>query len=85
MPEVSRFLGILIAMYYNDHAPPHFHAKYGAYEVVVRIDDGVVDGRFPRRALNLVLEWYDLHRSELAENWDLARQRKPLRRIDPLE
>ena len=85
MPEISRFLGIVIAMYYNDHAPPHFHAKYGDHEITVRIADGVVDGRFPRRALNLVLEWYNLHRAELIEDWELARERKPLRRIDPLE
>jgi hypothetical protein len=85
MPEISRFLGVVIAMYYNDHAPPHFHAKYGAYEVTVRIEDGVVEGRFPRRALNLVLEWYNLHRAELLEDWNLARERRPLRRIDPLE
>jgi hypothetical protein len=85
VPEISRFLGIVIAMYYNDHAPPHFHAKYGAFEITVRIVDGVVEGRFPRRALNLVLEWYNLHQAELLEDWNLARDRKPLRRIDPLE
>lgn len=85
MPEISRFLGIVIAMYYNDHAPPHFHAKYGAFEITVRITEGVVEGRFPRRALNLVLEWYSVHQTELLEDWELARERKPLRRIDPLE
>ncbi|MEQ8765466.1 MAG: DUF4160 domain-containing protein [Planctomycetota bacterium] len=85
MPEISRFLGIVIAMYYNDHAPPHFHARYGAFEITVSIADGVVEGRFPRRALNLVLEWYSLHQAELLEDWDLARERKPLHRIDPLE
>ena len=85
MPEISRFLGIVIAMYYRDHAPPHFHARYGDYEITVRIADGLVEGEFPRRALNLVLEWYNLHRAELAEDWNLARESKPLRRIDPLE
>ena len=85
MPEISRFLGIVIAMYYNDHAPPHFHAKYGDHEITVRIADGSVEGRFPQRALNLVLEWYNLHKDELVEDWNLARDRKPLRRIDPLE
>ncbi len=85
MPEISRFLGIVIAMYYNDHSPPHFHARYGAYEAIIRIADGAVEGRFPRRALNLVLEWYNLHRAELLEDWHLARERRPLRRIDPLE
>lgn len=57
MPEISRFLGIVIAMYYNDYDPPHFHARYGEYEVTVGIADGLVEGCFPRRALNLVLEW----------------------------
>lgn len=85
MPEISRFLGIVIVMYYNDHAPAHFHAKYADYEITVHIDDGVVEGRFPRRALNHVLEWYNLHRNELRENWELARQRNPLRPIPPLE
>ncbi len=85
MPEISRFLGIVIALYYNDHAPPHFHARYGAFEITVRIADGVVEGRFPRRALSHVLEWYDLHRAELSEAWNLARARLPLGRIDPLE
>jgi len=85
VPEISRFLGVVIAMYYNDHAPPHFHARYGTYEIKVSLEAGIVDGRFPRRALNLVLEWYNLHRGQLLENWDLARERKPLRRIEPLE
>jgi hypothetical protein len=85
MPEISRFLGIVITMYYNDHVPPHFHAKYGEYDVTVRIADGVAEGPFPRRALNLVLEWYNLHQDELAENWKRSRERKPLRPIDPLE
>ena len=59
-------------MYYRDHRPPHFHAIYGDYEVVVNIENGVIEGRFPRRAVRLVLEWYDLHREELIEDWPLA-------------
>lgn len=85
MPEISRFLGIVITMFYRDHDPPHFHAAYGGYDIVVSIGDGVVTGQFPRRALRLVLEWYELHKAELVENWELARQRKPLKRIPPLE
>jgi hypothetical protein len=85
MPEISRFLGIVIAMYYNDHAPPHFHAKYGDYEMTVGIADGHIEGRFPHRAQGLVFEWYQQHRAELLDNWELARQRKPLRDIEPLE
>ena len=85
MPEISRFLGIVIRMYYRDHPPPHFHAEHGKYEITVEIDSGVVLGKFPRRALSAVLDWYNLHQGELAENWDLARGERPLNRIDPLE
>jgi Domain of unknown function (DUF4160) len=85
LPEISRFLGIIIVIYYRDHRPPHFHAKYGDYEVIVDIETGVVEGRFPRRALRLVLEWYDMHKEELLEDWLLAEQRKPLKAIAPLE
>ena len=85
MPEISRFLGIVIAMFYKDHAPPHFHAYYAEYEITVGVADGAVAGKFPQRALNLVLEWYQLHQSELQQNWELARARKPLRPIPPLE
>ena len=85
MPELSRFLGIIIRMYIGDHAPPHFHAEYGEYEITVEIESGVVTGRFPRRALNAVLEWYPLHRDELMANWEAAVQRRPLAKIAPLE
>ena len=85
MPEISRFLGIVIAMYYRDHAPPHFHALYGEYEVTIDIDSGVVNGDFPKRALANVQEWRALHREELAETWTLARASKPLTKIQPLE
>ena len=85
MPEVSRFLGIIIYFAYNDYNPPHFHARYGEYDVTIRIADGVVSGTFPRRALSHVLEWYTQHQSELLENWELARDNRPLRSIAPLE
>lgn len=85
MPELSRFLGIVIYMYYRDHAPPHFHAEYGEFEITVEIETGVVTGKFPRRALSHVLEWYSLHRSELTEDWRLARQKLPVKPITPLE
>lgn len=85
MPEISRFLGVVIAMYYNDHAPPHFHARYASFEITVSIRDGVVEGKFPRRALALVMEWYTLHQVELLDNWQRARERTPLARIAPLE
>jgi hypothetical protein len=85
MPEISRFLGIVIRMYYRDHAPPHFHAEYGEYEITVEIGSGTVEGQFPRRALAAVLDWYAQYEDELGENWELARQEQPLNKIDPLE
>ena len=86
MPEISRFLGIIIAMYYNDHSPPHFHARYGENEIRVNIENGeLLSGEFPRRAQRLVLEWLELHRNELLEDWNLAQHRKPLNKIEPLE
>jgi hypothetical protein len=85
MPEISRFLGIVITMFYRDHGPPHFHASYGEYDIQVSISDGTVTGRFPGRALRLVLEWHALHKDELVEDWELARRRRPLKNIAPLE
>ena len=85
MPEISRFLGIVIYMLYDDHRPPHFHAEYGEYRISVEINSGVVEGKFPRRALNAVLEWYAIHKESLLEDWTLAEQHKPLRNIPPLE
>ena len=85
VPEISRFLGIVIRMYYREHQPPHFHARYGDFEVVVAIATGSVQGRFPRRALRHVLEWGELHRDELLEDWGRAARGLPLRSIAPLE
>ncbi|MFQ5896287.1 MAG: DUF4160 domain-containing protein [Nitrospinota bacterium] len=85
MPEISRFLGIVIGMFYREHGPPHFHAVYGEFEVTVEIETGVVAGRFPKRALGLVLEWHAMHKDELLNNWELARQGRPLNPIAPLE
>ena len=85
IPEISRFLGIVIAMFYRDHAPPHFHAVYGNHEITVEIKSGIVRGDFPKRALRLVLEWLDLHKDELLEDWRLVEARHPLKRIAPLE
>jgi len=86
LPEISRFLGIVIAMFYNDHNPPHFHAKYGDFKAVIAIDNGeVIEGRLPPRVLGLVQEWREYHKAELNEDWNLARMRKALKRIEPLE
>jgi phosphomannomutase len=85
MPEVSRFFGIAIRMYFDDHNPPHFHAIYSGNEVEIGIDPlTVARGKFPRRALGLVLEWAALHREELLDNWDRMLNDQPPHRIDPL-
>lgn len=85
MPEISRFFGIVIAMYHREHEPAHFHARYGGQKITVRISDGFVEGKFPPRALALVHEWWHIHRDDLAENWQLANELKELKRIPPLE
>ena len=85
MPEISRFLGIVIAMYYNEHGAPHFHASYGDYDIKVYIETGVVEGKFPKRALRAVLDWNDEHMQELLNDWELARKGEALKPIEPLE
>jgi hypothetical protein len=85
MPELSRFLGIVIAMYYRDHGPAHFHAIYGEFEVTVEVESGKVNGQFPKRSLAHIQEWRELHRLELLEAWSDARASRPLKRIEPLE
>jgi hypothetical protein len=85
MPTISRFFGIVVFMNYNDHSPPHFHARYGDQEVIVEIQGGAVHGSMSRRALKLVLEWAELREEALMRNWHLARERKPLEPIAPLD
>jgi hypothetical protein len=85
MPIISRFLGIIISMYWDDHSPPHFHAKYGEYEIAIAILTGVVEGSFPKRGLGHVLEWYELHKEELMEDWELCRRSEMPKPIEPLE
>lgn len=86
MPRISEFFGIVIAMYYNDHAPPHFHAQYAEHHAQVSIETlELIEGSLPRRALALVLEWAALHRRELLEDWQAARRGEPLSAIPPLE
>lgn len=86
VPEICRFLGIVITMFYNDHDPPHFHVRYGGQRALVAIDAlPVLEGRLSPRVLGLVTEWAALHQEELRDNWRLARQQAPLRTIAPLE
>ena len=85
MPTISMFYGVMIQMFWNDHAPPHFHALYGEYEAIVSIETlQVLRGGLPRRALALVLEWAQDHRIELMENWDRCRLLEMPTRIEPL-
>lgn len=85
MPEISRFFGIVIRMYHNDHNPPHFHAIYGDEQAQIGIHSlTILDGRISPRALGLVIEWAALHRDELIEAWEMARNHEPLPRIAPL-
>ena len=86
MPEISRFLGIVIKMYHDDHEPPHFHAWYSGEKAQIEIETlALLKGQLPPRVLRLVVEWAWMHRQELVENWNLARHRLPLRRVAPLE
>lgn len=85
MPEISRFYGIVIYMFFQDHNPPHFHIKYQDFEATISIEDGIVRGEIPRRALSLIYDWLDKHKEELIENWRLLEQRKPLNKIEPLK
>jgi hypothetical protein len=76
----------VITMYYNDHAPPHFHAKYAEYRAEISVETlETMEGSLPRRALALVLEWAALHRRELLANWASARRGEPLSPIEPLD
>jgi phosphomannomutase len=85
MPEVSRFFGISVRMYFDDHNPPHFHAIYAGAEVEIGIDPlTVLRGQFPRRALGMVLEWSALHQAELLDNWDRLHTDQQAHRINPL-
>ena len=86
MPTISMFYGIIVRMFYDEHAPPHFHAQYGEFKASVAIEGlDVLDGRLPRRALELVLDWAELHRAELLEDWALCQRHQQPRKIEPLQ
>ena len=86
MPEISRFFGTVIRMFFNDHEPAHFHAGYGDFEALLEIETlAVYRGKLPQRALALVLEWATIHRSELRMDWEYARKGEPLKSIAPLD
>ncbi len=86
MPEVSRFYGIIIRFYYRDHPPAHFHALYGGHEAIVDIESGaILRGYLPNTAVALIDTWRSERLTELREDWDRARQTRPLLPISPLE
>ena len=86
MPQISVFLGIAITMYWDDHNPPHFHARYGSDEALICIAPiGVYSGKLPSRVTNLVMEWAALHHAELLANWEKARNKQPLHTIIGLD
>ena len=86
MPQISRFFGIIIAMYYDDHNPPHFHAKYGDEEALISIRDfSVIEGQLSSRALGMVIEWASLHQDELMGNWKKVIENQSLVKIEPLK
>ena len=79
------FYGIRITMNWKDHVPPHFHAEYNGDHVLIDLIDGrVLEGRFPKRQLKMVLAWAEIHRDALMQNWELARAFEPLNKIEPL-
>jgi len=86
VPTISRFCGIVIAMYFDDHGPPHFHARHAEGAAKVRIDTlEPIESTLGRRQLRFVLAWAELHQAELLENWRLARDGETLSEIDPLQ
>lgn len=85
MPEISRFFGIVIKMYWDDHNPPHFHAFYAGEQALIDITTlSVFAGRLSPRALGLVIEWANLHQKELLADWHRAEAQESLEKIDPL-
>jgi len=85
MAELSRFYGVVIRMYHNDHPPPHFHAHYAGAEAKISIRRlAVTHGRLPPRALGMVIEWAAAHQNELLNIWQLAEHNEPLPNIEPL-
>ena len=85
MPEISLFGGIRIKMFYDDHNPPHFHAEYAGYKALIDIQRGyVISGALPFRQLKFALAWGEMHRDELMQDWELAKDQLPLKKIEPL-
>lgn len=85
MPELSRFLGIVIFMYFNEHNPPHFHAEYNEFKASITIKNlGLLEGKLPPKVMSLVVEWAQEHQDELLENWESIRTTGNFKKIEPL-
>ena len=85
MPEISRFYGIVITMFFSEHNPPHFHVRYMEHRALIDIANGTITGSLPRRALKLVYDWLDLHQEELMENWYRMQRGEDFIKIEPLD
>ena len=86
MPEICRFFGIIIAMFFADHNPPHFHARYGSEKATIEIETlRIIEGNLPPRALGLVIEWAAQHKEELLQNWELTKNGQAPKKIEPLK
>lgn len=86
MPTISQFFGIVIRMFFDDHAPPHFHVEYNEFKAVIRLEPlALTEGRLPPRALGLVMEWAQQHQAELLEDWSLCAAKQSPKKIAPLE
>ena len=85
MPEISRFLGIVITMYHSDHGVPHFHARYNEFKGVFSINElQLIEGKLPNKIVSIVHEWAKEHQKELRNDWELSADNKPLNKIKPL-
>lgn len=85
MPEISRFLGIVIRMFPSEHNPPHFHAIYNNFEAQFLINPlGLLKGKLPARIQGIIIEWASLHQNELMENWNKLQNEQPIKKIKPL-
>lgn len=85
MPEISRFFGAIITMYYNDHQPSHFHVRCNQHKALVSIQSlEIIEGELSSKEFKLIQEWATIHQNKLMDNWELARNNQPLNKIAPL-
>ena len=85
MPQISRFFGIIISMFFREHNPPHFHANYEGFNAEISIQDfSIIDGSLPPRIYGLVVEWAAIHKAELEQNWKNYENDEPFNKIEPL-